>query len=95
MKRVICKIWTRTLENSADPDQTPRNAASDLGLHFLLKLQEVKGLNETILSPRSGPFSRFTFRDNRPTSAVSALIIDLFNPVSLQTIRCAASEGPD
>ena len=30
------------MENSADPDQTPQNAASDQGLHSLLKLQEVK-----------------------------------------------------
>ena len=27
-----------TLANSADPDQTPENAASDKGLHCLLKL---------------------------------------------------------
>ena len=32
-----------TLANSADPDQTPRDAASDQGLHCLLKLQEIKG----------------------------------------------------
>ena len=46
VKRVICKIWTRlsagTLANSADPDQTPQDAASDQRLHCLLKLQEVK-----------------------------------------------------
>ena len=35
--------------NSADPDQTPRSVASDLGLHCLIKLQE--GLNKTIVSP--------------------------------------------
>ena len=29
------------LANSADPDQMPQNAASDQGLHCLLKLQEV------------------------------------------------------
>ena len=28
---------------SADPDQMPQNAASDQGLHSLLKLQEIKG----------------------------------------------------
>ena len=28
--------------NSADPEQTPQNAASDQGLYCLLKLQEVK-----------------------------------------------------
>ena len=27
------------MANSADPDQTPQNAASDQGLHCLLKLQ--------------------------------------------------------
>ena len=46
VNRVICKIWTGTfgtLANSADPDQTPQNVASDQGLHCLLKLQEVKG----------------------------------------------------
>ena len=41
MKRVVCKTWTGA--NSADPDQTLQNAASDQGLHCLLKLQEVKG----------------------------------------------------
>ena len=40
VKGVICKTWTGTLENSADPDQTLQNAASDLGLHYFLKLQE-------------------------------------------------------
>ena len=43
VKRVICKTWTRTLANSADPDQTPQNAASDQDLYCLLKLQVVKG----------------------------------------------------
>ena len=43
VKRVICKTWTGTLANSADPDQMPQNVASDQGLHCLLKLQEVKG----------------------------------------------------
>ena len=43
VKRVICKTWTGTLANSADPNQTPQNAAaSDQGVHCLLKLQEVK-----------------------------------------------------
>ena len=42
MKSVICKTWT-VFDNSADPDQTLQNAASDQGLHCLLKLQEVKG----------------------------------------------------
>ena len=43
VKRVICKTWTGTLTNSADPDQTPQNAASDHDLHSLLILREVKG----------------------------------------------------
>ena len=42
VKRVFCKTWTGTLANSADPDQTPQNAASDQSLHYLLKLQEFK-----------------------------------------------------
>ena len=40
--RIICKIQTGTLANSADPDQMPQNVASDQDLHCLLKLQEVK-----------------------------------------------------
>ena len=43
VKRVICKTWIGTLADSVDPDQTPQNAASDHGLHCLLKLQEVQG----------------------------------------------------
>ena len=70
VKRVICKTWIETLANSADPDQTPCSAASDLGLHCLLKLQEVK-----ILSPRPDLCSQPALRDNRPTSAFSALIL--------------------
>ena len=42
VKRFICKTWTRTLANSADPDQMLQSVASDQGLHCLLKLQEVK-----------------------------------------------------
>ena len=42
VKRVIWKTWTETFANSADPDQTLQNAASDQGLHCLLKLWEVK-----------------------------------------------------
>ena len=67
-KEGICKTWTGlnagTLANSADPDQMPQNVASDQGPHCLLKLQEVKGLTETVLSPYSGPFSQPTHRDN-------------------------------
>ena len=70
----FCKTWTGTfgiLAKSADPDQTPQNAASDQGLHNLLNLQEVKlRINEAVLSPRSGLFSQPTARDNRPSSAV-------------------------
>ena len=36
VNRVICKTWTEALVNSADPDQTPQNAASDQGLHCSL-----------------------------------------------------------
>ena len=43
MKRVICKTWTGTSANCADQDQTPQNAASDQGLHHVLKLQEING----------------------------------------------------
>ena len=43
IKSVIYKTWIRTLANSADSDQAQQNAASDQGLHFLLKLLEVKG----------------------------------------------------
>ena len=43
VKGVIYKTYTGTLANSADPDQTTQNAASDQGLHCLLKLREVKG----------------------------------------------------
>ena len=45
--RVVCETWTGTfgtLAVSAEPDQTLQNAASDQGLHCLLKLQEVMGL---------------------------------------------------
>ena len=41
-----CKTWTGTfgtLANSAGQDQMQQNAASDQGLHWLLKLQEVIG----------------------------------------------------
>ena len=37
------KTWTWTLANSADPDQTPQNAASDQDLHCLIKVHDVKG----------------------------------------------------
>ena len=71
VKRITCKTWTETLAKSADQDQTPQNAASDQGLQCLLKLQEIR---DEIKRSFSGPFSQCIFRDNRPTSAVSALI---------------------
>ena len=43
VERVICKTLTGKLANNADSDLTPQNAASDQGLHCLLKLQKVKG----------------------------------------------------
>ena len=43
VKMAICKTWTGTLANSADPDQMPQKVASDQGLHCLLKLQEIEG----------------------------------------------------
>ena len=42
LKRVICKTCTGTFANRADPDQTPRSAASDQGLRCLLKLQKLR-----------------------------------------------------
>ena len=43
VKRFNCKTWIGTLANSAEPDQTPQNAASFQSLHCLIKLQEVNG----------------------------------------------------
>ena len=39
VKALMCSIQILTVHavNSAEPDQTPQNAASDLVLHFLLK----------------------------------------------------------
>ena len=37
VKRFICNDWTGTMANSADLDQTLQKAASDQGLHCLLK----------------------------------------------------------
>ena len=71
VKGVICK--TRTEHWRTVQIRRPQNTASDQGLHCLLKLQAVKGLNETALNSRSGPFPQPTRRDNLPTSAVSAL----------------------
>ena len=38
VKRVVYKISTRALEDSADPDQMPQNAASDQDMHCSYKL---------------------------------------------------------
>ena len=39
--RNILKYWDRQAwANSVDPDQTPQNAASDQGLHFLPFIQQ-------------------------------------------------------
>ena len=42
VKRLICKTWTGTSANRADPDQTPQYAASGQALYSLLKIQKVK-----------------------------------------------------
>ena len=57
VKGVICKTRTGCsvgiLANTAAQDQTPQNAASDQGLHCLLKLQEVRGsMQQSLLSVR-------------------------------------------
>ena len=36
VKRVICKTWTGSFANNADPDQNQQNTVSDKGLHSLL-----------------------------------------------------------
>ena len=61
VKRVICKTWTGTLANSADPDQTPQK-----GLHYVHKLHEIRCYIK-VLSPRFRLiFFQHTLRDNRP-----------------------------
>ena len=37
VKGVICKTWTGTFSNSADPDQEPQNVVSDQVLHCVIK----------------------------------------------------------
>ena len=69
-KRVICKIWTGTLVNSADLDQTRRLIRVRT---VCLNYRKLK-VNESVLSHHSGRFYPFILRDNRSTSAVSALI---------------------
>ena len=48
------------MANSIDPDQTPQNAASDLGLHSLQRpiCPNVKGYYGSHGSPRSGTAER-------------------------------------
>ena len=70
VKKVVYNTWTETLANSADPDQTPKTR------HLIGPVQFAYiTINETVLSPRYGPFSQLTLRYNLPTSAVSALIM--------------------
>ena len=44
--------------NSGDPDETPRYAASDLGLHFLpftlLGVSRLQWVNIVLISPQAG-----------------------------------------
>ena len=75
-----CKTWTGTLgtlANSADPDQMLQNVASDQGLHCLLKLQEFKDQMKQSYVSFHDHFPSL-HSDNRPTSAVSALIIFVY-----------------
>ena len=40
LKRIYSKYWKKQVwANNVDPDQTPRNAASDQGLHCLLLIR--------------------------------------------------------
>ena len=59
-RSVICKTWTGTLTNSTDPEQTPQNAASDQGLQWLLKLQEVRVKWNSLKSPFRTIFLAYT-----------------------------------
>ena len=49
----VCTI-PRRVANSVDPDQTPRSAASDLGLHCLLRRSTVNWSNRNPLRNHSG-----------------------------------------
>ena len=74
------KTWTgtfRTLANSAEPNQM-RRLIRVCTLHCLLKLQEVTGfgLNETVLSSRSGPF----FQPQRQSTQQCSQCFDFFSP---------------
>ena len=78
VNRGLSVNWTGTFGHwqrvqTQIPGQMPQNAVFDQGLHCLLELQEVKCcIQQSCRS--SGPFSKPTFRDSQPTSAVSALI---------------------
>ena len=60
VKKAVCKIWTGTLANSADPDQTSQNAASDQDLHCLLKLRKFKVKQNRLESPFRTIFPAYT-----------------------------------
>ena len=70
------KLSVEILANSADPDKTPQHAASDQGLHCLLELQKLKVKRNSFKSPVQDHFPSLHSEtiDNRPTSAVSALM---------------------
>ena len=62
--RVIGKIWTGTLANTADPDQTPQNAASDQGLHCLLNKRKLKVKWNSLKFPFRTIFRAYTQRQS-------------------------------
>ena len=63
-KKAICKTWTGTLANSADPDQTPQKAASDQGLYCLRKLQELRSKRNSLTFPFRTIFPAYTQRES-------------------------------
>ena len=74
VKRVICKTWTGTLTNSANPDQTPQYAASDQGMHCLLNNRKLRV---------KFPFRKFsqpTLRDNRVSILIFMSVIATVPP---------------
>ena len=75
VKRFICKTWTGTLANSADQDQMQWKLTSDQVCTVCLNYLKLRVKWNTLKSPRTGPFSQHTLRDNRPTSALSTLIL--------------------
>ena len=68
VKRVICKTWTRTLANNADPDRSCR-------MQQLIKVCTVclNHRKPRVKVPIQDHFSQSTLRDIETTSAVSAL----------------------